>query len=225
MAKLQVSTKRIAIDKANTQVVIAAGIAAFISVFSLVAAHALFTQSRYLSNVVREKEKASKQLKDNLVAADSLTQDYRRFIAKNPNAIGGDPKGTKDNDGDNATLVLDALPSSYDFPALTSSIEKILTEQGLKVGTISGTDDELAQVGNIASPNPQPVEVIFTFSVNDASYGSVQSLINKLQTSIRPIVIDSMAISGGASNMQLTVNAHTYYQPGKEVTITKEVVQ
>lgn len=221
MGKMQISTKRIAIDKANTQVVIAAGIAAFITVFSLVASQALMAQTNYLNKVIGKKEAAHKQLKSNIAAADQLVASYQKFTAEPVNAIGGKSNGNGENDGDNATLVLDALPSSYDFPALTSSLEKILTGRGLKIASISGTDEQATQGLSQSSANPQPVPMSFNFSVSDASYTSIQDLIAKLQTSIRPLSIDTLSVTGGANNMQLVVTGHTYYQPGKSLSIKK----
>ncbi|HEX4775062.1 MAG TPA: hypothetical protein VH234_06115, partial [Candidatus Saccharimonadales bacterium] len=63
------------------------------------------------------------------------------------------------------------------------------------------------------------------FTVNSISYGSAQQLVQALQQSIRPIAIDTMTLSGGASNMTITINAHTYYQPAKAVSITKQAVK
>ena len=65
----------------------------------------------------------------------------------------------------------------------------------------------------------------FSFTVSNANYTSVSQLITKLQQSTRPIQIDSFDLTGGSSNMTLTVNAHTYYQPAKSVSITKKVIK
>jgi hypothetical protein len=220
-----ISTKRVAISKANAQMVgIVAG-AAFISIFCLVAAHAAWTTNRYQAKVTGVKEKAHKQLLANISNFNSLQTSYKAFDATSTNAIGGNSNGTGDNDGKNSKLVLDALPASYDFPALTSSIEKILTNSNLTITNITGTDDQLNQQSNTSSPTPQPVPMPFSFQVNHANYQQVQQLITRLEQSIRPIQIDSLTVAGGSSNMTVTVNAHTYYQPGKNLNITKQVVK
>jgi Tfp pilus assembly protein PilO len=220
-----VLTKRIAINKANAQMVGSVGVAAFVTVFCLVAVHALWGQNAYLSRVNSAKDKANKQLQANVTAASNLASSYKTFVGSNTNAIGGSATGTDQNDGDNAKIVLDALPSSYDFPALTASIEQILTSNNLKVATITGTDDEVAQAATTGSGDPQPVPMPFSFDVTDASYSQIQNLIQQLQSSIRPIQIDTITLSGSANNMKLTLNAHTYYQPGKTLNITKESVK
>ncbi|HEY5442837.1 MAG TPA: hypothetical protein VIJ68_04825 [Candidatus Saccharimonadales bacterium] len=226
MAKLEISTKRLAISKANAQMVAIVGAAAFVTIFCLVAAKAVWSQTRYQSRVTAKSEIAHQQLQKNLSAFKDLVSSYNAFEATNPNIIGGNPNGgTGPNDGDNAEIILHALPSSYDFPALTASLEKILKTGGFNVSSITGTDDQLSQQGNTSSPTPQAVSMPFSFTVNNTNYTSIQQLIDTLQRSIRPIQVDNLTLSGGADNTTLTVNAHTYYQPGKSVNITKEEVK
>lgn len=225
MAKPQTSTKRIAIDKANAQMVVAVSIASFVTVFCLVASKAVFSQNNYQARITAAKEKAHQQLVKNLAAYGGLSTAYQKFISTPTNVIGGNTNGSGDNDGDNAKIILDALPSSYDFPALTSSLEKILSNQSLKVSGITGTDDQLNQQNNLSSPTPQPVSMPFSFTISNASYTAVQQLIAKLQQSIRPIQIDSIDLNGGTNNMTLTINAHTYYQPGKSLNIKEQAIR
>jgi hypothetical protein len=224
MAKGEISTKRLAIVKANARMVGIVAAASFVTVFCLVASKAVLSQNQYQARVISEKEKAHSQLQKNIKAFNDLAAHYKAWNATSTNVIGGVSTGTGDNDGTNAKIILDSLPSSYDFPALTASLEKILTDHGFK-GSISGTDDELSQQSNTASPNPTPVEIPFSFSVDNASYGSVNQLISLLEHSIRPIQVDSLDLSGGSSNMTVNVKAHTYYQPGKSLTITQKVVK
>jgi len=219
------SLKHGAISKANTQMVAIVAVASFISVFSLIAAKTVLSQNAYQSKVIKAKESAHQQLQKNITAADSLVSSYQEFVAPSTNIIGGNTTGTGDKDGDNGKIILDALPSSYDFPALASSLEKILTGQSLKVGSISGTDDQVNQEGNVSSPSPTPVPIPFSFSVSDANYDAIKQLVNTLQSSIRPIQIDTLTIAGGGNNMTATITAHTYYQPAKNLQITKQVVK
>ncbi len=223
--KLKFSSKRLEINKANTQTLITLAVASFISVFCLIAAQALLTQNSYLSKVIAAKQKTQHQLTANLTAANTLLDTYQAFENQKVNLIGGSSAGNGDQDGDNARLILDALPSTYDFPALTSSIEKVLARDNFKVSSISGADDEVSQQASLSSPNPVPVAMPFMFTITDTSYPAVQQLMTTLQTSIRPLQIDSLTLSGANTNMQLSVSAHTFYQPGKNLTITKKVVK
>ncbi|HET7060444.1 MAG TPA: hypothetical protein VFH99_03990 [Candidatus Saccharimonadales bacterium] len=225
MADNLISTKRLAISKSNAQMVAVVAVASFITIFCLVASNAVFSQNRYQARVISAKEKAHKQLQQNIDNYSNLATAYKAFDNASTNVIGGNKGGTGDNDGANSKIILDALPSTYDFPALTSSIEKILTDSNLKVTSITGTDDQLAQQGNTTSATPQPVNIPFTFTVSNASYTSVGQLMTKLQQSIRPIQVDTLDASGSQNNMTVTVTAHTYYQPGKNVSITKKVIK
>lgn len=219
------SAKRLAIDKASAQMVIVVGVAAFVAVFSLIASQALWSQRGYLSRVTSAKEKAHHQLQTNIKSVDTLVSSYKAFVSNPVNVIGGSSSGTGDKDGDNAKIVLDALPPSYDFPALTSSLEKILKQRNFSVASIGGIDDQLAQQSNGSSPNPQAVSMPFNFSVSNANYAAVQDLVGLLQRSTRPIQIDNISLTGASNNMQMTVTAHTYYQPEKDLKITTKVIK
>src|SRR5205814_116303 len=80
MAKLDISTKRLAITKANGQTVIFVAVAAFVTVFCLVATQALWTQNAYERKVVSAKEKANRQLKSNIAAVNTLMDSYKKFV-------------------------------------------------------------------------------------------------------------------------------------------------
>lgn len=223
MAKDNPSTKRIQINKANTRMVGAIAGASVIVIFSLVASRALMSQRAYQSRVISEKTKAVNQLKDNVKSVQNLATSYSAFVGTSSNVLGGNPSGTGDKDGDNARIILDALPSKYDFPALATSLEKILTSNSYKVNSITGTDDELQQQ-NTSSPSPAPVEIPFQISITGA-YASMKDLITTLEKSIRPIQIQTLQLSGSDSNMQVSISAKTFYQPEKNLTITTKEIK
>ncbi len=224
MPKPQASTKRLMIDKANSTIVIVVAVASFVTVFSLVASRALLSQRSYQARVTAEKEKAAKQLKDNATAVASLQTSYKAFVGTSSNLLGGNPNGTGDKDGDNARIILDALPSKYDFPAVASSLEKLLTNQSLKIISISGSDQEVQQEANGSSPTPTTVDMPFNIVVS-GSYGALQSLLTTLERSIRPIQIQTVDLSGTDSNMTMTISAKTFYQPEKTLNISTKVVK
>lgn len=217
--------KRVAISKANGQMIAAIAIASFVAVFCLIATKAAWGQNRYQAKVTTEKEKAKHQLDTNIQAFNSLLDSYKKFDSQDPNVLNGSKTGSGDNDGTNSKLILDALPSSYDFPALASSLEKVLNNQGVRVTGIGGSDDQLNQQNNTGSATPEPLAVPFTFTVSGVDYKGVNSLLTKLQQSIRPMQIDILNLSGSSTNMTVNVSAHTYYQPGKNLSITKKVVK
>ncbi len=226
MANPRISIKQNLIDKANTSIVAATAAAGFIVVFSLVASVALVSQLRYQSHVISAKKLAVSQLKTDISATKSLVTSYNTFVGSPQNLIGGsaDPTSNGPQDGDNAKIVLDALPSSYDFPALATSLDKILTSQNVKILSITGTDDELAQSNNSSSSKPVPVPMPFQFSVS-GDYASIQNVTKVLESSIRPIQVQTLEVTGDQGNLTLNISAQTFYQPAKNLKINTKVVK
>lgn len=246
MAKrnMQFSTKRLLISKANSTMVIAVGVAAFLTAFSLVASRSLLIRRSYQSRVIAAQEKARDQLEENIEAVDTLEASYQGFISRKPNLIGGDPTGNGEQDGDNAKIVLDALPSKYDFPALATSVEKILSDRQYSILSIGGTDDEANQNasgdseaagGETAPPlsatvvGPSvgnAVEMPFELTAK-GNYDSIIDLLGVFQRSIRPLYIQTLSLDsqGEDSGVQLTIQAKSYFQPEKKLEIKYEVVE
>jgi len=225
MAGNMPSSKRVLIDKANTRIVIYVSVAAFILVFSLVATKTLISQAAYQNRVIGAKRVAVDQLKSDITASSSLRTSYNAFLSLPQNAIGGNPDGTGPQDGNNAKIVLDALPSTYDFPGLTTSLDNLLSSQsGITIDGISGTDEEATLGINQSSTNPTPQPIPFSVSVT-GDYSSLQGVINTFERSIRPIQIQTLNITGTEPDLTMTVTAQTYYQPAKSLNINMKVVR
>ena len=217
------SIKRTLIEKSNATVVVITSIACFIVIFSVVAVISLFDQFMYQNRVIGADQTALRQLNDDIQSTKSLVTAYNAFVSTPTNSIGGDPNGTGPQDGNNAKIILDALPSKYDYPALVTSLENILTSQSVQIQSISGTDNA-AQIGSQASsapsPQPMPFQVVIT-----GDYASIQRVVNAFERSIRPFQIQTMELSGDQSQLTLTVSAQTYWQPAKNLDIRTKVVK
>lgn len=255
MAKsLRVSTKRLMINKANTTIVVAVAVAASVVMFSLVTAKSLLSKRSYQSRVVAAREKARDQLKDNLDAVGALQTSYEDFASRPENILGGSSAGTGPRDGDNPKLALDALPSKYDFPALTASLEKIMDERNYVIQSISGIDDEALynssggqspetssttatnqssqQVATVdssaAAQSTTPAGVVdMPFEVAaKGSYASLIDLVKVFQYSIRPMNVQKLVFTADDDgSVTVKVSGKSYYQPAKSLSITEEVVQ
>jgi len=219
-----ISLKRVQISKANSTMVIATAIAAFVLTFTIIAGRALLNKRAYQAKVINAKEKAVDQLEANIKTTNTLANSYKAFIGTSANVIGGNPAGSGDRDGDNAKIVLDALPSQYDFPALTSSLEKVALDNGYKINSINGTDDEVVQKGNKESINPTPIAIPFQMSVTTNLVGA-KNLLSLLERSIRPVRINTVNMSGNNGDLDVVITADTYYQPQKSLNIETKVVQ
>lgn len=223
--KLAISSKRVQIDKSNTTVVAVAAVAAALTIFSLVASKSLLDQRSFQSRVIDKKSVALKQLEENVAETTSLVASYQGFVSNQENTLGGNRDGEGPRDGDNAKIVLDALPSKYDFPALVTSIEKMLmSANNVIVTSIGGTDEELAQSENQETIDPESIPVSFSFEVQ-GNYDSVQEVVRNLQKSIRPISVNSVGLSGSNDALVLEVNATTFYKPEKIIDIKTETVR
>lgn len=224
MAKGHTSQKRTQVDRTNSRLVASVAVAAFIVVFSLVASHALWTRMSHQATVIREKEAARNQLEQNIETVGDLQTAYNVFTGTNQNVIGGDPRGGGDRDGDNAKIVLDALPSKYDFPGLTTSLEKLIKNNGSTINSISGTDEEATQSQDQPGMISGPIEIPFELSAT-GDYQATQNLLTLLQRSIRPIKATTLDLSGTNSQLVLTMTAVTYYQPERTLETGEKVVQ
>ncbi len=209
----RLSTKRLQIEKSNTKVLIAISVAVVFLVFSLVATQALYKQFKYQNTVISLRSQAVKQLEKNISATKELEAQYIAFDTA-PESITG-------NADPNSKVVLNALPSRYDFPALATSIESLLNTSGVSIESITGTDDQVtAEQSNI---NPKPIEIPFTITAQ-GSYGSIQNLVKNIERSTRPIKINNVSLKGTDGNMQATINGTTYYQPLKNLDLDKKVI-
>jgi hypothetical protein len=215
--RLPVSIKHLQIDKAGSAIIISVSVATVVIIFSLMSVKTLLSQASYQRKIVNSKHAAISQLRSNINAVNTLVAQFKVFDNADPNMIGGSGNngGTGPTDGDNARIALDALPSQYDFPALVSSIEKVLSADGLTSPSINGTDQS-SQNSNSAAISPQPVPIALTVG-GSGSYDTMQNLVKDFERSIRPFDPVTLQLSGGASSMQLTLNMNTYYQQAKSL--------
>ena len=214
-----ISSKKIQIDKGQATIFATVAIAAIVAIFSLVSSKGLWSNSRYLAKVIDQKKDALDQLKENKSAIAELTKSYEQFDGQQTNLMGGVRDGFGGRDGSNSALVLDALPNKYDFPALASSIEKILA--GYNIDGITGSDDVMAQGAGTASGT---VEIPFSFSVT-TNYADLKNLVGSLNKSIRPFNITSMELSGSGASLKANISVKTFYQPNTSLKITEETVK
>ena len=219
----QLSIKRIGVDKTNARIVAITAGAAFLVVFFLVASVSLFGTLTYQNRIIKAKRQAVTQLKKNVTALDSLATSYEAFAGSKANFIGGSSEGGGPQDGSNPKLVLDALPSKYDFPALAASMEKVALDQQVTIESFGGADDEVGQSGQ-STNSPAPVDMPFEIKVK-GEYINIQRVVDMLDRSIRPIQVQKMKISGDQKELTLELTAKTFYQPEKTLNIRTKVVK
>jgi len=215
MAKLNIRTsiKHLQIDKANSLMLIAAAVTTAMVVFSAIAVNAFYKQIKYQNKVIGLRNKANKQLETNIKSVNLLMNSYQAFEGSGESVIGTADKNSK--------VVLNALPSKYDFPALATSLQGIIAGSGTSTVSITGTDAEATAKQDSATP--VPIEIPFTFSAK-GNYANIQKLIVDLQRSIRPMQIVMLSFSGSDDILQVDITGKTYYQPEKTLGIQQSVV-
>jgi hypothetical protein len=223
MAAKSYSLKQLKIDKANSVIIGVTASAVFIVIFSLLSSQALLSQHSYNNRLGTAQQAALNQLRTDVSAVNTLDSSYETFISPSQNIIGGSSNGTGSNDGNNAQIILDALPSKYDFPALANSMQALLGRQSVNVDGITGTDDQLEQQPT-ATSSPTSVSIPIGFSV-DGPYQNIENVVSDLQNSIRPFQVQTLSLSGNQNDILLTVSAETYYQPEKDFKITSETIK
>lgn len=217
------SIKHDIIDRDSTRIVATVAGAVFVVVFCGFAVKTLFSQSLYQNRVISEKEKTLKQLKKNKDAVKTLEQSYAAFTGEAENILGGNPVGQGLIDGNNAKIVLDALPGKYDYPALSSSFEKILREGGYTIVQLGGSEESNSQ--NNATGKVTPIEIPYSFGFS-SDVAKAKTLLQTLERSIRPMNVDTIRLQvGSAGEITATVGLHTYYTQQKTFELGSEVIR
>lgn len=221
------NAKQLKIDKSNSTVLVVVAAATAIIVFCLFSYKALLTQGSYQRRVVNEKHNTVEQLKSNLENAKTLSSQFATFDSANPNAIGGKsnvPANSPPPDGSNSRIVLDALPTSYDFAALLSSLNLVLELNGIGNKTIGQVSQTEGQAGD-PQADPQPVIIQSIPLGGEANYGHIQNLVKDLERSIRPFDVMALELSGFNSQMNISMDVNTYFQPAKGVVLEQKEVK
>lgn len=222
------SHKRLQISKAQATILKAVLISTTAVVFCLVSSKILLSQASYQRTAINARRDAAKQLEDNNTQAQQLVNQYNTTFASTSNlsnVLGGKNTDNPDAvppDGDNPRIVLNALPSSYDFPALISSISKMLATHRITNPNIQASDQS-ATFSNLPSPNPQPVEIPITLSGTGRA-NDIYALARSLERSIRPYDVTDLQLRGSGAAMTFNVTMKTYYQPARSLTITDKTV-
>jgi hypothetical protein len=228
ISKPHLSSKHLIIKKANATIFAAIAIAVFMVIFGLFATRALLDQASYHQRVISAKKDALNKAEDNSDKVKDLEASYRSFASESVNVLGGNPTGNGALDGSNPKIVLDALPSVYDYPALSSSVEKILTDNSYQIERIGGSEDKALSSSNTSGNSPvstsSPVELPYPLTIQSTVSG-VENLLNIFERSIRPFYIEKIQLSGSDQSLSAKFTMKTFYQPGISFQVSTEVIE
>lgn len=194
------------------------------------------------TNVVSAKNKADKQLKDDLAAAPSLVQAFQGL-------------------GQSANTLADALPTTSDFPGLIVLLENISNDSGMTLKSVSPSASTTGATGTTATTTPtaptassvtsaasssltsgsggsgsttgaasgsamQAAPKTYDFALDfDGSYVGLLKMLGDLQTSARPIRIVGMELSGSGTQMSGTLTLETFYQDKAQLPFSTETIK
>ena len=213
----KVSVKHLQIDNTQSRMLAIVAVAVVISVFSLAGIKAMVVKGAYQRRVIHARKQVSDQLKSNLQQAKMLVDQYKVFADQNPNILGGNATLDGNQNGANQQIVLDALPSKYDAPALASSVEKLLQGESVTIRAIDVKDDPSSNPDTAVAA---PASSIITFSFQGSTnYSGGRQAIQDFERSIRPFDITTLQISGTDTELSLEVTANTYFQPAKSLDL------
>lgn len=222
MAKM--SVKHVQIDKSQSTMLAVVALTVVVVVFGLFATKAMVSKGLYQRRALSARREVVGKLKDNYQAAQTLFNQYSVFAKANPNIIDGTIDGQSSQDGDNAKIVLDALPDTYDAPALASSVEKLLLGRTLSIESLEITDDP-ATYSAQPEAQPQPKTIPFSFT-GSATFQTDALLLQDFEKSIRPFDVNTLELDGTDSDLKISVTMTTYYQPATSLDLqATKVVQ
>ncbi len=214
------SLKHAEIDKNQAIIFGIVAIASFVIVFSLFTAHALITQQRYQTRVIAEKEQSLEDLERSLSNAQELQRTYSAFVDTPENIIGGFSEGDGEQDGSNARIILDALPSQYDFPAFITSVEQILLQQDVTIDAIGGEDEEL-EFRDAQSDDPIQIPIRIGMT---GDYDAIQEAVDAFEASIRPFKFFRFDLAGDDDNLRVNLSGHSYFQPQTQFELRSRTI-
>ncbi len=223
------SIKHAIIERNNSFIVTMVAIAVFVVVFCGFALNALISQSVYQQRVISQKQAALSILVDNERQARNLSEAYIAFATQQINVLGASPTGDGPLDGDNPKIILDALPSEYDYPGLSSSIEKILVDGGYSIESIGGREDgsitrNAQDSETLSRQEAKPIDIPYPIAVK-ASPDGAKMLLETLERSIRPFRIDTISLTSEGEEIDLVIGMSTYFQPETGLRVIEEIVE
>lgn len=202
-----IMSRREKISKAGSTVFIAVAIAAVIVAFSAVSIRFLWQKKNYNDRVITAKTKARDDLRTNLANIDKLAE---QFPALEQSATA------------NSKIILHALPPTYDYPALATSMQSLAQLSGVQFSGGVGDDNSASAIKSSETSSPQ--EIPLNLSV-EGSYDAVVQYIKNLERSIRPILISSVSYSGTNDQLKADIQATTYYQPTRSLDVSRSEVK
>lgn len=168
---------------------------------ALVVGKALVGSMMLNARVIGKKSAASKQINANYDALKGLQGEY--------NALGAMRE-----------TVATALPNKPDLPQLWAMMENIGNASGVATTSVNSvsTSDSVAAAGGPVQSLPISVAV-------QGTYPAIQSYLQNLEASTRPLRVTNITLSGTNNSIQANLTITTYYQGPADLSVGSEALQ
>ncbi len=161
--------------------------------------------------VISKKQAAQSTLAADVIAANKITQQYKSL-------------------GDRAKLADDALPTSPDIPGLSNALEAMAGVSGVQFTDVSTTNvggaasaaTATGAAGSLSSSGSIPLPITITAT---SSYANLNRFLTAIESSLRPITITGLELTGTDAKLNITISANTYYQNPVSFSISKVTVK
>lgn len=203
-----IMSRRDKITKAGSTVFIAVAIASVIVAFSAVSLRFLLERKAYNDRVIAAKTSARDSIKSNLSNLSSLSKQFT-VLDKSDSAV-------------NSKVILHALPPTYDYAALATSMQFLANRSGVTFTGGVGTDSSASAITSAETSTPQQIPLSLTV---EGDYDAIVTYMQNLENSIRPIQVTAVTYTGTNEDLKATITAVTYYQPARSLEVTKSEVK
>lgn len=170
-------------------------------VVAIVVGRMLLTSMMLNARVIGKKSAANKQISANYDNLKSLQSEYSSLGALRETATS-------------------ALPTRPSLPQLWATLENIGNTSGVATNSVSATatSDTEAPAGGAVQQLTLSVSV-------QGSYTAVQTYLQNLELSTRPLRVTNITLSGTNNTVQANLTVVTYYQGAADLKVGSEVVQ
>jgi len=204
---LKHNSRRQQIIQAGSTMFIALAIASVVVAFSAVCIRFLLQKKSYNDRVITAKTTARDDIKTNTTNVSKLSEQFPVLDSSTTT---------------NAKKILNALPPTYDYAALATSVEYLASQAGVQLVGAVGQDGSSGSPKTATMPTPQEIPLSIEVRGN---YVGIKTFIENLEKSTRPINVKSVDYSGSNNTLRAIVQGVTYYQPAQSFDAELKAIQ
>lgn len=189
----------------NTLVVTMMLIAVVMLVVGFIVSRAIFKTISFNNRVISEKRQVESKLKTNVKNLGTIMGNYEVF----------------EETGAGSDVVLKALPTEVDIPALLTRLEFMFNSSGVSFGgfSIEGAENVLAG-GETELSSETPLEATVTISIS-GPYANIKQALSNIENEIAPYKVKTLGISGNDREASAQITFVMNFLGAKSVDIEK----